>query len=107
MLVGALRRPCAGMFNKRLAAGFADSEKDLILRVKSVSSTRKITLAMKMVATAKMRSEVERLANGKDFGVGLLPAMFKNDDYMLRKVGDYEARRTLLVPFTTDRYRLV
>ena len=103
MLVGAFRRPLSGMFNKRLAAGFAESEKDIKLRLKSVSSTRKITKAMKMVATAKMKAQADNLENGKNFGVGLLPTMFKNDEYMMRKVGEVEPRRTLLVPITTDR----
>jgi hypothetical protein len=104
MLVGGFRRALGGMVNKqRLAAGFADSEKDIKMRLKSVSSTRKITKAMKMVATAKMKSEVDRLENGKHFGVHFLPQMFQNDEYMMRKVGDFEAKRTLLVPVTTDR----
>jgi F-type H+-transporting ATPase subunit gamma len=104
MLVGGFRKALSGMFNKRLAAGFAESEKDIKLRIKSVSSTKKITKAMKMVATAKMKHDVERLENGKDFGVSLLPAMFKNDDYMNRRIGDFEPKRTLIIPVTTDRY---
>jgi len=103
MLVGGFRKALGGMFNRRLAAGFADSEKDIKMRLKSVSSTKKITKAMKMVATAKMKSELDRLENGKDFGVGMVPAMFKNDEYMTRRVGEHEIKKTLLVPVTTDR----
>lgn len=103
MLVGGFKKAMGGMFNRRLAAGFADSEKDIKLRLKSVSSTRKITKAMKMVATAKMKAEADRLENGKDFGVNLIPTMFKNDDYMTRRVGEQEVKRTLLVPISTDK----
>ncbi|MES2252437.1 MAG: ATP synthase F1 subunit gamma [Pseudomonadota bacterium] len=39
--------------------------KDLRVRIKSVKSTQKITSAMKMVATAKLRKAQERLENGR------------------------------------------
>jgi F-type H+-transporting ATPase subunit gamma len=104
MLVGGFRKALGGVMSRRLAAGFAETEKDILMRLKSVSSTRKITKAMKMVATAKMKHEVDRLENGKEFGVSLLPTMFKNDDYMNRRVADYEPKKTLLIPVTTDRY---
>jgi F-type H+-transporting ATPase subunit gamma len=103
MLVAGYRKALGGMINRRLAAGFADSEKDIKLRLKSVSSTRKITKAMKMVATAKMKNEADRLENGKEFGVGMIPTMFKNDDYMVRRVGEHEIKKTLLVPVSTDK----
>lgn len=104
MLVGGFKKSFGGLFNRRLAAGFAESEKDIKMRIKSISSTKKITKAMKMVATAKMKAEQDRLENGKHFGVGMIPTIFKNDDYMTRKVGEQEVKKTLLIPVTTDRY---
>jgi len=38
--------------------------------MKAISSIKKITKAMKMVAASKMRIEVQRLERGKDFGIG-------------------------------------
>lgn len=103
MLVGGFRR-ALGVYPQKLARGFADSEKDIKYRIKSVTSTGKITKAMKMVATAKMKAETDRLANGKEFGVHFVSTMFENDEYMLKKVGEPEINKTLLVPITTDRY---
>lgn len=103
MLVGGIRKQVGGLVRNRLAAGFAESEKDIKMRMKSVSSTIKITKAMKMVATAKMKAEVDRMENGKNFGVHFVSTMFKNDDYMNKRMGDFEPKRTLLVPVTSDR----
>lgn len=49
---------------------FGANIKALKLRMRAVGSIRKITKAMKMVATAKMKAEVRRLNAGRDFGVG-------------------------------------
>jgi len=38
--------------------------------MKAVGNIRKITKAMKMVATSKMKIEVRRMNAGKDFGMG-------------------------------------
>ena len=103
MLVGGFRKQVGGLVRNRLVAGFAETEKDIKMRMKSVSSTIKITKAMKMVATAKMKAEVDRMENGKNFGVHFVSTMFKNDEYMTKRVGDFEPRRTLLVPITSDR----
>jgi F-type H+-transporting ATPase subunit gamma len=45
------------------------SLKALKSRMRSVSSIRKITKAMKMVAASKMKQDVARLERGKHFGV--------------------------------------
>jgi len=37
--------------------------------MKSVNSIKKITKAMKMVAASKMRHDVKRLVDGRDFAV--------------------------------------
>ena len=41
--------------------GFAVNEKQIKLRMKSVSSIEKITKAMKMVAASKMKGDLRRL----------------------------------------------
>lgn len=58
---------------------FAVSEKQLKIRMKSVNSIRKITKAMKMVAASKMKSDLARLFNGKEFGVNSIDMIFKSD----------------------------
>jgi len=58
---------------------FAVSEKQLKIRMKSVNSIRKITKAMKMVAASKMKSDLARLINGKEFGVNSIDMIFKSD----------------------------
>ena len=47
---------------------FAATEKQLSLRIKSVTSIGKITKAMKMVAASKMKGDLNRLEKGKHFG---------------------------------------
>ena len=61
---------------------FAVSEKDLMARMKTVNNIRKITKAMKMVATSKMKADLTRLLNGKKFGVSSVDMMFTTDLYM-------------------------
>jgi F-type H+-transporting ATPase subunit gamma len=50
------------------ARSFAVSEKTLKIRMKSVGSIGKITKAMKMVSASKMKGDLRRLNDGKDFG---------------------------------------
>ena len=61
---------------------FAASEKELKQRMKTVNNIRKITKAMKMVATSKMKADLQRLLNGKNFGVNSVDMMFASDKYM-------------------------
>jgi F-type H+-transporting ATPase subunit gamma len=56
--------------------------KALKIRMNSVSSIKKITKAMKMVAAAKMRVEVRRLDEGKDFAVGSVQKIMDNESYL-------------------------
>lgn len=58
---------------------FAVSEKALRTRMKSVNSIRKITKAMKMVSASKMKQDLRRLADGKDYGVNAVDMIFKSD----------------------------
>ena len=94
MMQSSLQRMCANpLFNKQMLATsqlivptqqryFAVSEKDLKARMKTVNNIRKITKAMKMVATSKMKADLTRLANGKNFGISGVDMMFTSDKYM-------------------------
>jgi F-type H+-transporting ATPase subunit gamma len=64
---------------------FAVNEKAIKLRRKSVSSIAKITKAMKMVSASKMRGDLKRLDDGKNFGLRAIDMIFKSDTYMQRK----------------------
>jgi len=61
---------------------FAVSEKQIKQRRKSVISIEKITRAMKMVAAAKMKGELNRLEAGKKFGYNSVDMIFKSDAYL-------------------------
>ena len=82
---------------------FATNEKAVKLRMKAIDSIRKITKAMKMVASSKMRMDLQRLNNGKDFGFGVCQKIFSNDNYVRNKANAQEPKKILLVPITTDR----
>ena len=82
---------------------FAVNEKQLKIRMKAVGSIKKITKAMKMVASSKMRADVARLTNGKDFGFGLMEKVFENDSYVRKKAEDDAPQKILVIPITTDR----
>ena len=83
---------------------FATNEKTLKLRIKSVSSIAKITKAMKMVSSSKMKAELNRLANGKKFGHEAVEKVFVSDTYIQKKAQSYQGgNRTLYVPFTSDK----
>lgn len=49
---------------------FGANLKQLKIRMKAITSIKKITKAMKMVSASKMKSETTRLENGKNFAVG-------------------------------------
>lgn len=83
---------------------FGASEKILKVRMKAVSNIGKITKAMKMVAASKMKGDLTRLENGKNFGYGGVDLMFKADDYMQRRGPEKVAvPNELLVPITSDK----
>lgn len=85
-------------------AYFGVNEKVIKARMKSVNSIAKITKAMKMVAASKMRADLVRLDNGKDFGLRTVPTIFANESYLQKKKGEQApAKRTLVVPITSDR----
>ncbi len=79
------------------------SLKDLRNRIASVKATQKITKAMKMVASSKMRAEVSRLNSGRDFGVHVIPTMLENDSYHKNAIEEFNPQNVLLIPLTTDR----
>ena len=94
MQASQLQRMCAAptkmMFQRNLMApsqflvpvqqrSFAVSEKELKARMKTVNNIRKITKAMKMVATSKMKADLTRLNNGKNFGLNAVEHIFTTD----------------------------
>ena len=83
---------------------FAVSEKALRTRMKSVNSIRKITKAMKMVSASKMKADLRRLADGKNFGLDAVDMIFKSDQFMQRRMPQDKADpKTMLVPITSDK----
>jgi F-type H+-transporting ATPase subunit gamma len=50
--------------------------------MKTIGSIKKITKAMKMVAASKMRIEVNRMQQGRYFGVGSVQRMLDNESYL-------------------------
>ena len=101
MLRAFAKKP--SFINQIPSHGFATNEKAVKLRMKAVDSIRKITKAMKMVASSKMRMDMLRLNNGKDFGHSVSQKMFQNDPYVRQKMIDRPIKKVLLVPITTDR----
>ena len=72
--------------------------------MKSVNNIRKITKAMKMISSMKMKGELRRLANGKNFGINSVEMVFKTDTYLQKKMVEPPANpRELLVPISSDR----
>ena len=82
---------------------FGANEKALKIRMKSVNSIKKITKAMKMVATSKMKGDLRRLAAGKEFGVGAIDTLFESDTYMKERQPPVGQGNQLLVPITSDK----
>ena len=58
---------------------FGVNEKALKMRMNSIKGIGKITKAMKMVSAAKMKGDLMRLSNGKDFGLNAVDMIFKSD----------------------------
>lgn len=83
---------------------FAVSEKQLKARMKTVNNIRKITKAMKMVATSKMKADLKRLLDGKNFGVSSVDMMFTSDKYMKdRAPATPSDPEELIVSITSDK----
>ena len=80
------------------------TEEALLARIKAVTNIQKITKAMKMVSAAKMKGDLRRLENGKDFAHGSVDMILKTDTYMQRKIAPESAdSKELLVPITSDK----
>ena len=58
-----------------------------------------------MVAASKMRGELRRLEDGKNFGYKSVDMMFKSDQYLQRKapLADIHDASELLVPLSSDK----
>jgi len=82
---------------------FGANLKALKIRMKAIGNIKKITSAMKMVATARMKQDVMRLNRGKHFGVNVVPTILENDGYMNRKKSEEAPKKTLVVALTGDK----
>ena len=72
--------------------------------MKTVNNIRKITKAMKMVATSKMKADLNRLANGKRFGVNAVDMIFTSDKYMTDRAPPIPSEsEELIVTLTSDK----
>jgi F-type H+-transporting ATPase subunit gamma len=93
------------MFARRLLSrGFAVSEKQIKTRIKVVLSIEKITKAMKMVATSKMKLDVLNLENGKGFGDKVFDTILKVDTFMQTRIpNEGHTPDITIIPFTSDR----
>lgn len=58
---------------------------------------------MKMVAASKMKQDVGRLERAKFFGVGSVNKVINSETYLQKKRSPVTVKKTLLVPFTTDK----
>ncbi len=57
-----------------------------------------------MVSASKMKGDLTRLENGKDFAYNSVEIVFKCDTYMQRKATTESGeQKELLVPVTSDR----
>ena len=88
---------------KAAKKNFGANEKVLKARIKSVSSIAKITKAMKMVSSSKMRADLVRLEGGKDFGHESIEKIIKSDNYIQKKIQGSSSNKKLYVPFTSDK----
>lgn len=50
--------------------------------MKSIGNIAKITKAMKMVSASKMRGDLRRLNDGKNYGCDAIDMIFKSDLFM-------------------------
>jgi len=72
--------------------------------MKSVGSIGKITKAMKMVSASKMKGDLRRLNDGKNFGCNAVDMIFKSDQFMQRKMPTEAADpHVVIVPITSDK----
>lgn len=101
----AFRFNTSQAFVQNTKRSFAVNEKQIKLRSKSVMSIEKITKAMKMVSASKMRGELRRLEDGKNFGYKAVDMMFKSDQYLQRKAPLQEVHDSseYLVPLSSDK----
>ena len=93
------------MFARRLLCrGFAVSEKQIKTRIKAVLSIEKITKAMKMVATSKMKLDVSNLEGGRGFGEKVFDTILKADTFMQARIpNEGNTPDVAIIPFTSDR----
>jgi F-type H+-transporting ATPase subunit gamma len=72
--------------------------------MKSIGNIAKITKAMKMVSASKMRGDLRRLNDGKNYGCDAIDMIFKSDLFMQRKmIAEVADPVTVLVPLSSDK----
>ena len=116
MMQSQLQRMCAGPMSLRpimatsqflvptQQMSFGVDEKSLMRRIKTVNNIRKITKAMKMVATSKMKADLTRLLNGKNFGINAVDNIFTSDmDMKDRAPATPSDAQELIVTLTSDK----
>jgi len=81
------------------------SLKEVRIRMNSVSSIKKITGSMKLVAAAKLRATQANLENTRTFTTELTKTLlrFNASDYVKIRSKKEENTQTLVVPLTSDR----
>jgi len=94
--------------NRGLAIGgnirnFGANLATLKIKMKAIGNIKKITSAMKMVATARMQADVLRLRRGSNFGVNVVPMILENDSYLQRKKSTEAPKKTCVVALTGDK----
>jgi len=101
-MLKSARYSCNSLYNVS-KANFGVNEKVIKQRMKTVGSIQKITKAMKMVAASKMRLDLNRLEAGKGFGITTVQSIFANEGYLQKKNLSFTAKKSLVVPITSDR----
>jgi len=102
-------QPAAAAAPRARAAGPLMSVKELRERVNSVKNTRKITLAMKLVAAAKVRRAQDAVLKTRPFSetlqkvLGGLIQRLKKDNYDSPLMTERPVNKVLLVLMTGDR----
>lgn len=59
---------------------------------------------MKMVSAAKMKGDLKRLEDGRNFGTDAIDMIFKSDQHLQRKMpAEVQEPTQIFVPITSDK----
>jgi len=107
--ISSLNYYCNNSISKRAVEIRASGMKDLRDRMESVTSTKKITDAMKLVAAAKVRRAQEAVVNGRPFAENLVKVLYgvnqrlQDEDVDSPLTSIRPVKAVLLVVITGDR----